>query len=86
MSLTPWGSAAWEHAIGAVTPEATLALASTGIPFDVQGAPLARDAAIIEVGANLHFLPQASVGISYSGQLASSANDQSVKGTFLWQF
>jgi hypothetical protein len=34
----------------------------------------------------LQFLPQALIGIAYSGQLARNANDQSVKGNFTWRF
>ena len=86
MALTPWGSAAWEHAIGTVAPTATLAFANTGAAFTTQSAPLARDAALVQIGADLQVSPQASIGIAYSGQLAANANDQSVKGNFTWRF
>ena len=85
MVLSPWASAGWEHAIGAVSPDATLAFTSGGA-FNIQGAPLARDAALLQIGADLRILPQATIGINYSGQVAGNANDQSVKGTFTWQF
>jgi outer membrane autotransporter protein len=45
-----------------------------------------HDAALVQLGADLQFLPQASIGIAYSGQLAATANDQSVKGNFTWRF
>ena len=36
-------AAAWQHAFEDVTPGAALAFASTGIGFDITGAPLAED-------------------------------------------
>jgi uncharacterized protein with beta-barrel porin domain len=47
---------------------------------------LARDAALLRLGADLQFLPQAAIGIACSGQLATNANDQSGKGNFTWRF
>jgi outer membrane autotransporter protein len=85
-TLTPWGSLAWEHTIGAVAPNASLAFAGTSATYSILGAPLARDAALVQVGADLRFLPQASIGLNYSGQLARNADDQSLKGTFTWRF
>jgi outer membrane autotransporter protein len=86
MALTPRASLAWQHAFGDVTPAASLAFASTGIAFGTAGLPLARDAAHAEAGLDLHIHPQAAVGISYFGELATGAQDHSVKGNFIWRF
>ncbi|WP_249694359.1 autotransporter domain-containing protein [Stappia sp. WLB 29] len=62
----------WRHAFGDATPNSTHAFAG-GAPFTISGAPIARDAAVIEAGLDLRFSPQASFGLSYSGQLAGNA-------------
>jgi outer membrane autotransporter protein len=84
--LTPRASVAWQHALGILTPTASLAFASTGAGFNVTGVPLARDAALVEAGGDLQVTAQAKVGIAYTGQLANSVHDHSVKGNFTWQF
>jgi outer membrane autotransporter protein len=48
--------------------------------------PLARDAALVEAGADLQITGQAKIGLSYAGQLAHSIQDHSVKGNFTWRF
>ncbi|WP_454619123.1 autotransporter domain-containing protein [Bradyrhizobium cenepequi] len=86
MLLTPRASVAWQYALGDVTPTAALAFQSTGANFTVAGVPLARNAALVEGGLDLRVMPQASVGISYVGQLADRVQDHSVKGSFSWKF
>jgi outer membrane autotransporter protein len=86
MALIPRASAAWQHAFGALTPAAALAFQGGGAPFSIAGVPLARDAALVEAGLDLQITVQARVGVSYAGQLASSAHDNAVKGNFTWKF
>jgi outer membrane autotransporter protein len=86
MMLTPLVSVAWQHALGILTPTAALAFASAGASFNVTGVPLAHDAALVEAGGDLRLTPQAKVGIVYTGQLANSVHDHSVKGDFTWRF
>jgi outer membrane autotransporter protein len=86
MTLTPHASLAWRRAFGDVTPTSSLSFASTGAAFGVAGLPLARDTALVEAGLDLRINPQAAVSISYSGELASGAQDHSVKGNFVWRF
>jgi outer membrane autotransporter protein len=86
MALTPRASLAWRHAFGDVTPASSLAFANTDAAFGVAGLPLARDTALVEAGLDLRIDPRAAVGISYSGELASGAQDHSVKGNFVWRF
>ena len=63
-----------------------LAFVSTGAGFAIAGVPLARDAALVEAGADLQITSQAKIGLSYAGQLADSIQDHSVKGNFTWRF
>jgi outer membrane autotransporter protein len=84
--LTPRASLGWQHAFGAVTPTANLAFQSAGIPFTIAGAPIARDAALVDAGADLRVLPQMTLGVSYLGVLGNSVQDHSVKGNFNWRW
>jgi fibronectin-binding autotransporter adhesin len=86
MIFLPRASLAWQHAFGTVTPSALLTFQNTGVPFGILGAPIARDAALVEAGGDLQLGPQTKVGVAYFGQLASNARDHSVKANFSWRF
>jgi len=86
MVLTPRLSAAWQHAVGSVTPSEALAFQSTAQPFTVAGLPLARDTALLESGLDLRLSPQARVGLSYSAQIGSHVQNSSVQGSLTWRF
>jgi outer membrane autotransporter protein len=86
MLLVPRVSLAWQHAFGTVTPTAALAFRSTGAAFGIWGVPIARDAALVEAGSDLHLSLQTKLGIFYVGQLATNAQDHSVMGNFTWRF
>jgi outer membrane autotransporter protein len=84
--LMPRASLAWQHAFATLTPTTTLTLRNTGAAFGIWGVPIARDAALIEAGTDLQLSAQTKVGIFYAGQLATNAQDHSVKGNFTWRF
>jgi outer membrane autotransporter protein len=84
--VVPHASAAWQHAFNDLTPEASLAFASTGIAFTVTGVPLAQDSALIDAGLDFALGPAVTLGVSYAGQLASDLIDNAVKGRFTWLF
>lgn len=86
MIVSPRISASWQHAFGDVTPVAALAFQAPGAGFTVAGVPIARDAALVSAGADVRINSRATLGIGYSGDLASNAVDNSVKGTFSWKF
>ncbi|WP_210162188.1 autotransporter domain-containing protein [Methyloferula stellata] len=86
MVLTPRASASWQHAFGDVKPDAVLAFEGSVSPFAVAGVPLARDAALVETGLDLRVAPLATIGISYTGQIAQGVQDHSVKGSLLIRF
>ena len=86
MALTPRVSAAWQHAIGDVTPTAALSFQTIGSAFTVAGVPVARDAALVNAGADLALSDHATLGIAYVGQLSGRNQDNSVFGTFNWRF
>jgi outer membrane autotransporter protein len=86
MLVTPHLSAAWQHALDDVTPDAALAFATTGIGFTVYGVPLAQDSALLDTGLDLALGPRTSAGVSYSGQFGNRVTDNAVKGRFTWLF
>jgi outer membrane autotransporter protein len=86
MLVTPHVSGAWQHAFDDVTPDAALTFASTGIGFTVNGVPLAQDTALVDAGFDLALAPNATAGVSYSGQFGDRVQDNAVKGRFTWLF
>jgi outer membrane autotransporter protein len=87
MMLIPRASVAWQYAFGDINPVTALAFA--GIPgsnFNVTGVPIARNAALIDAGADLRISPQAKVGFYYWGQQANTAHENGLRGTMTWMF
>jgi len=71
-ALKPHAGVTWQHAFGDVTPEAKMAFISVPSEnFTVAGAPLSRDAALVEVGLDLDLSDQARIGVSYLGQYSA---------------
>lgn len=83
--LTARGGLGWRHAFGDVTPESALAFAD-GNMFDVLGTPIAEDAAVLEVGLDVNFTRNASVGLAYQGQIASDAQEHGFNARFNVRF
>ncbi|EHK65323.1 outer membrane autotransporter barrel domain-containing protein 9 [Achromobacter arsenitoxydans SY8] len=79
------GSLGWRHAFGDVRPTATQAY-SAGPSFTVAGAPIAKNSAVIEAGLDIQVSGNAAVGLSYQGQLASSAQDHGVRASVSVRF
>ena len=86
MAVTPHIEAAWLHAFDDVTPRASLAFATTGIGFAVDGVPLAEDRTILDAGVDFAISERLTVGISYTGQYADKFSDNGVKGRLTWLF
>jgi outer membrane autotransporter protein len=71
----------WRHVFGDVTPSSTLAFESApSIPFTVAGAPIARDALVVEAGFDWKLSNNATIGLFYSGELAARDEDNAIKG------
>ncbi len=84
--VTPHFSAAWQHAFDDVTPGASLAFASNGIGFAIDGVPLAEDAALIDVGLNFALGENGTAGAAYAGQFGDGVTDNAVKASLTWLF
>ncbi|WP_245441566.1 autotransporter domain-containing protein [Rhizobium vallis] len=83
--LSARGMLGWQHAFGDTTPTSDLSFDGGSI-FTVAGVPIRRDAAVIEAGLDFTVTPAATFGLSYSGQFASDANDQSVHANLSVKF
>jgi len=86
MVLIPRATAAWQYAFDSVTPLAALAFQNSGVPFAVAGVPIARDRLLAEAGLDLAIGRNATLGVSYVGQIASNVSDHAAKGRFSWKF
>jgi outer membrane autotransporter protein len=73
------GGLGWRHALGDVAPEVNLGFAAGGVPFTVQGAPIARDALGVQAGIDIDMGPKARLSVLYDGQLAAGANDNGAR-------
>lgn len=69
------GTLGWRHAFGDVIPKASHRFAG-GAAFSVEGASLARDAAVLEAGADLAFGHAGVASITYGGQFGDGVTDQ----------
>ena len=80
-----FGTVGWRHVFGDVKPESVMAF-DAGQPFTVAGAPIGRDAALVEVGAEMAIARTATLGLGYSGQYASGSREHSANVNVRWQF
>jgi outer membrane autotransporter protein len=70
-----YGTLGWRHAFGFERATARQSFVQGGNDFSVQGLPLARDAALVELGAGFAIAPHARVTAAYTGLLGSGARD-----------
>lgn len=81
MSATARGMFGWRHAYGDVTPLSTFAFAGSD-SFTIAGAPIARDAMLVEAGFDVQLAANATLGLSYAGQFGPDAFDNGFKASF----
>jgi outer membrane autotransporter protein len=86
VTVTPHGCVAWQYSFGDTTPAQAFAFASNGILFEISGVPIVPNSALIEVGLDIDFAPDATLGLSYVGQLAGELRDNGVQGRLNWRF
>ena len=78
-------SAGWQRAWGDRSPTTTLAFA-TGPDFTVTAAPIARDAAVIEVGIGASLGPSSRFNLVYSTTLAGQSSSHMLQAQLQWWF
>ena len=78
-------SAGWQRAWGTLSPTTTLAFA-TGPGFTVSAAPMARDAAVIEVGIGASLGATSRFNLAYSATVARQSSGQMLQAQLQWSF
>lgn len=73
------GTVGWRHAFDDVTPESTFAFAG-GDDFQIAGVPIAEDAFVVNAGIGIAIAENATLGVSYSGQIGADAEDHGITG------
>ncbi|NGM86656.1 autotransporter domain-containing protein [Parapusillimonas sp. SGNA-6] len=79
------GGLGWRHAFGDVKPSRDLRFTS-GEAFRVQGAPLARDAMLLELGVDWATSERSNLSFTYTAELGGGSNDQGVQARLAWRF
>lgn len=83
--LTVNGGLAWRHVAGNFDSESRMAF-SNGSTFGVEGAVIARNAALLEAGMDIEISRSAKFGVFYNGQLSESAQQHSGNARFSVRF
>ncbi|KNY24569.1 autotransporter domain-containing protein [Methylobacterium sp. ARG-1] len=86
LPVTLRGLVGYRRAFGDVVPTALLRFGAGGPAFLSGGVPIDRDALVAQVGLDLAVAPNATLGVSYTGQTGARAQDQAVKGNFTLRF
>lgn len=79
------GTIGWRHAYGDITPESTQAFIG-GSAFTVQGAPIAKDAALLEAGFDVAITETSTFGVSYVGQFGNGTTQNGFNASFNVKF
>ena len=78
-------SAGWQRAWGDLSPTTTLAFAA-GPAFTVAAAPIARDAAVIELGLGASLGPSSRLSLVYWATVAGQSSSQMLQARLQWAF
>lgn len=85
VKTTARGMIGWRHAFGDTIPTTTNAFAG-GNAFTIAGAPIAKDAAVLEAGLDFAISDNATLGVSYTGQFGSGVRDNGAKANLSVRF
>lgn len=85
MKTTARGMLGWRHGFGDVDPAVAHAFSGSNT-FTISGAPISPDSAIIEAGLDFAIAPQATLGVSYHGQLGSETREHGVRADLSVRF
>jgi fibronectin-binding autotransporter adhesin len=78
-------TAGWRHAFGDVTPETKMAFNGSQA-FTVAGAPIARNAAVLELGADVAVTKNTTVGVAYGGEFGGGNKQNTGSINVNWRF
>lgn len=69
------GELGWRHAFGDVDPGIAMGFADGGAGFDVLGAPIAEDSAVLRASVGFDLAPGAQFVVGYAGQFSDDTAD-----------
>lgn len=75
----------WRHAFGDVVPQSTMAF-DGGQAFTVAGTPIARNAALAELGVDVAVSRSATLGLNYSGQYGGGNREHAGAVSVRWRY
>lgn len=78
MSLTPRLSVAWRHTYGTLDSSVRQSFLSGGSAFSVEGSALDRNSLLLEAGLDLGISTGQSIGLGYSGEHGSHAQNHAL--------
>ncbi len=79
------GTVGWRHAFGDVQPRTSMAFEGSDT-FTAMGAPIARDAALVELSLDANVSRNTTVALGYGGQFGNGNRDQTGSVTLRWKF
>ncbi|ALM83092.1 autotransporter domain-containing protein [Bordetella sp. N] len=80
-----YATAGWRHSYGDLDPTTTMAFDGSQ-SFSVAGAPIARDAAVVSLGADIAVTRSTTVGVNYGGQFGGGNRQNSGAVNVRWRF
>jgi autotransporter-associated beta strand protein len=80
-----YASTGWRHSYGDLDARTTMAFDASQ-PFSVAGAPIARDAALVSLGADIAVTRNTTVGLAYAGQFGGGSRQNSGTVDVRWRF
>ncbi|MGE8619375.1 MAG: autotransporter domain-containing protein [Achromobacter spanius] len=75
----------WRHAFGDVQPQTIMSF-DGGQAFSVAGAPIARNAALAELGVETAITKNATIGLTYSGQFGGGNRENAGSLHMTWRY
>jgi outer membrane autotransporter protein len=79
------GMAGWRHTFGDITPSSLVSFAGS-TAFTVTGAPIAKEAGVVEAGVSANLSDAAAIGLTYGGQFSNRETDHGIRGTLAITF
>ena len=76
----------YRHAFGTVTPTTYENFLFGGAGFDTEGAPVARNVALVSLGARVRVTNNIKLGLAYVGEYGGSYAQSGVKANVDWSF
>jgi outer membrane autotransporter protein len=79
VAMTARAELGWRHAFGDTVPVSTASLLEGAGTFSETGAPIARNAAVTDIGLDAAIGHGASLGLGYAGQFGGAVRDNAIR-------